>query len=104
MTLLTYITAMMTVTLICGGLITTLAYRAYRRTGVRTLRALAIGLGLVTIGGLIAGGAHQFTSLDLTLGIAIQSTFTALGFAVLAYSLYAENIRGRQPSDSTGLI
>ncbi|MFB6170068.1 MAG: hypothetical protein ABEJ06_02875 [Haloarculaceae archaeon] len=91
MTLLTYITVMMTVTLVCGALITTLAFRAYLRTGIPALRALAVGLGLVTVGGVIAGGAHQFTAIDVTLGIGIQSTFTALGFAVIAYSLYAED-------------
>lgn len=93
MALLTYITVMMTVTLVCGGLITGLSYRAYRRTGIRALRALTIGLGLVTLGGIIAGSAHQFTSMDIKLGISIQSTFTALGFAVIAYSLYMEDTR-----------
>lgn len=76
------------VTLAAGGFVTLLAWRAYTRTGSAGLRALAVGLGLVTVGGFIAGAVHQLTTLDIVAGIAIQSSFTALGFVVLAYSLY----------------
>lgn len=79
-----------TVTLVCGGFVTVLAYRAYRRTGSSALWALMTGFGLVTTGALLAGGVHQVLGVGLDVGIGIQSTFTALGFAVLAYSLYAE--------------
>lgn len=81
-----------TVTLVFGSAIVLLAYRAYARTGSRPLRALAAGLGLVTLGTLLGGSLHQLTPVGLLASIAVQSVFSATGFAVLAYSLYA----GRQ--------
>lgn len=80
-----------TVTLVCGGLVTWMAYRAYVRTGSAALRALTVGLVLVTIGALLAGALHQIVGVSLETGVAVQSTFTATGFAVLAYSLYAQS-------------
>lgn len=101
----TYVIATKVVTLLAGGFVTFLAYRAFARTGSPALRALAAGLGLVTFGALIAGAVHQLTALDIVAGIAIQSTFTALGFVVLAYSLYvttdADDDRGA-PNRSRG--
>jgi hypothetical protein len=49
------IIAMKTVTLILGGLITYLSYKAYRRTGAEPLRYLSVGFGIVTLGSLLAG-------------------------------------------------
>jgi|AntRauTorcE11898_2_1112593.scaffolds.fasta_scaffold60140_2 phage tail protein X len=85
----TYVIATNTVTLLCGGTVTLLAWRAYRRTASPALRALAAGLGLVTIGALLAGGLHQFLGVRFETSVGVQSTFTALGFVTLAYSLYA---------------
>lgn len=87
----TYIVLAEAVTLFVGGFVTFLAGRAYLRTGSPALRALAVGLGLVTVGGLLAGAVHQMTGVDLVGAIAIRSTFTAAGFLVLAYSLYARH-------------
>ncbi|WP_425607558.1 DUF7521 family protein [Natrinema zhouii] len=78
------------VTLLFGGAIVYLAHRAYARTGSTALRALAAGLGLVTLGTFAGGIAHQLLDVSLLNGIAVQSAFTALGFVILAYSLYAE--------------
>ena len=88
-TIETFVIAANTITLVCGGLVTALAARAYRRTGSRPLGALALGLALVTVGALIAGALHQFLGVDFRTGISVQSTFTAFGFAIMAYSLYA---------------
>lgn len=85
----TYVILVNVVTLLCGGLVTVLAWRAYRRTKATALAALSGGLGLVTIGAFLAGVLHQIAGFAFAISIAIQSTFTALGFAVLAYSLYA---------------
>lgn len=85
----TFVIATNTVTLVCGGLVTYLAARAYRRTGSPALGALALGLGFVTIGALVAGLLHQLVGLDFETGVSVQSAFTAVGFAILAYSLYA---------------
>lgn len=84
-----FVMAMNTVTLLCGGLITLFAVRAYRRTRARALGSLAVGLGFVTVGALVAGGLHQLAGIAFATGVGIQSAFTAVGFAVLAHSLYA---------------
>lgn len=86
----TLIVATKTITLVLGAVITTFAYRAYRRTGARPLRALAIGFAFVTVGG-VAGGAFDFLlSIGIRWGVLAQSALTAVGFGVITYSLYAE--------------
>lgn len=85
------VVASKTVTLVCGGLVTWMAYRASTRTGSAALRALAVGLFLVTTGALVAGALHQVVGVSFETGVAVQSAFTATGFAVLAYSLYAQS-------------
>ncbi len=79
-----------TAILLLGGSITFYALRAFRRTGDPSLRALGIGFGVVTVGALIGGVSHQIIRADLTVGIAIDSLLTAIGFAVIVYSLYVE--------------
>lgn len=79
-----------TVTLVCGAVLTTLVYRAYRRTGAPAMRALFVGIGFVTAGALLAGSLHQFVGVPVTTSTSIESLFTATGFAVLTYSLYTE--------------
>lgn len=83
-----YLTLTNTVTLVCGGLVTVFALRAYRRTASQALGALAIGFGLVTFGGLLAGVLHELFTVPIGDSIAVQSTFTALGFVVLTYAIY----------------
>lgn len=83
-----YLTLTNTITLLCGGLVTVFAVRAYHRTAARALGALAVGFGLVTFGSLLAGGLHTLTALPIEESIAVQSTFTALGFVVLTYAVY----------------
>lgn len=80
-----------TVSLVAGGLITTYAWRAYRRTRSPALYSLALGLGLVTLGALVAGGLHQFTGVHIDVSLAVQSAFSALGFVTLALSLYTSH-------------
>ena len=79
-----------TAILLLGGSITFYALRAFRRTGDPSLRALGIGFGVVTVGALIGGVSHQIIRADLAVGIAIDSLLTAIGFAVIVYSLYVE--------------
>lgn len=88
-----------TITLVAGALVTGIAWRAASRTGSTALRALAGGLGLVTIGALLGGTIHQIAGLDVQAAIAVHSVFTAVGFAALAGSLYL----GRSGSRSVTL-
>jgi hypothetical protein len=77
-------------TLVFGGLVTLMSFRAYRRTGSPALRALMVGIGLVTAGAILGGVLHQVLDLELETSVAVQSIFTAIGFGVLTYSLYAD--------------
>ena len=76
-------------TVLTGGAIAVLAYRAFRRTGSAALRAVAVGFGFV-VAGSIGGGVVHLLAGNVPLGVAIQSAFVAGGFAILLYSLYAE--------------
>lgn len=91
----TLIVAANTITLVAGALVTGMAWRAASRTGSTALRALAGGLGLVTIGALLGGTIHQVAGLDVQSAIAVHSVFTAVGFAALAGSLYLDRVRSR---------
>ncbi|WP_128476010.1 DUF7521 family protein [Halorussus pelagicus] len=83
------VVALKALTLALGGTITYFAFKAYRRTNAPALRAFAVGFGLVTAGTVLGGVVHQLTSLSIEGGIVIESVFTALGFGVLTYALYA---------------
>lgn len=79
-----------TAILLLGGSIAFFAYKAYRRTGDPSLRALVIGFSFVTIGALLGGIADQLLNIDLITGVIIDSLLTAIGFAVIVYSLFLE--------------
>ncbi len=73
-----------------GSALTYLSYSAFRRTNSRALRALAIGFGLLTLGALLGGVLHQFAGISLEVSVSVQSVFTAVGFAVMTYSLFVD--------------
>jgi len=77
-------------TLVFGALLTGLSWRAYRRTRAPALRALSVGIAIVTAGAVAGGVLHQFVEIPLAVAVGVQSVFTATGFAVLTYSLYAD--------------
>lgn len=87
-TMQTAIVALKTITLLLGGLITYLAFKAYRRTDSRSLLALTVGFGVVTVGSFLAGVADQVSAAGFRLGLLIESALVAVGFAVIVYSLY----------------
>lgn len=79
-----------TITLLCGVVLTTMTFRAYRRTGAKSMRALSCGIGLVTAGAVIAGSLDQLLGTGIKLSLIVESVFIAGGFLVMTYSLYAE--------------
>jgi hypothetical protein len=79
-----------TATLVFGSALTYLAYKAYRRTGSRSLRTLAFGIGLLIVGATLGGLLHQVFGFTLELSVSIQSIFTAVGFAVMTDSLFTD--------------
>ncbi|MFB6141531.1 MAG: hypothetical protein ABEJ26_13980 [Halosimplex sp.] len=89
-----------TATLSFGALLAGLSWRAYRRTADPALRALAVGIGLVTVGAILGGVLHKVLDIELAAAVSVQSVFTAAGFAVLTYSLYAGNGTERESSQT----
>jgi len=69
--------------------VTYYAYKAYSRTGSPGLRALALGFAFVAAGSLVGGGLH-FGGVDILLAVVSDSVLTAVGFALILYSLYAD--------------
>lgn len=84
------VVALKTLTLVLGGVITYLAFKAHRRTGSPALRSLAVGFGLVTLGALLAGAADQVLGLPTDAALVVESSLTAAGFGVIVYSLYVD--------------
>jgi len=88
----TLIIGLKTLTLVLGGLITYLAYRAYRRTRSRPLGALALGFATVTLGTFLAGVVDQLLGAGFLVGLLIESALIALGFLIIVYSLYTSRM------------
>jgi len=86
----TLVVVLKTVTLMLGGLISYFAFKAYRRTASPALRALSIGFAVVTLGAFLAGLADQAVGLDRSIVLVIESGLTAVGFAVITYSMYVD--------------
>lgn len=78
-------------TLVLGSVIAVVAQRAYRRTGNQSLRALAVGFGLLATGAVAAGLLHTVLALPLLESQTVQSLFTAAGLAVIVHSLLIDD-------------
>ncbi|MEF8778056.1 MAG: hypothetical protein V5A36_04000 [Natronomonas sp.] len=76
-----------TLILVVGGIVTYLAFSAYRRTYDRALGFLGVGFGLIVIGVLLAGVTFELLSVALGVGILVESLFVLLGLSIIAYSL-----------------
>ena len=76
-----------TLILITGGIITYFAFKAYRRTDSRSLGALALGFGLITMGTFLAGVIADILNESLAIGVVVESIMVLAGFLVIAYSL-----------------
>jgi len=77
-----------TVTVVLGGLITYFAARAALKTRSSALTYLTVGFATITAGSLFAGVADQLFDLSTDLALIFENALTAVGFAVIAYSLY----------------
>jgi len=83
-----------TLTLACGVILTSLTYRAYRRTRSTAMRVLSVGIGLVTAGAVLAGSLNQLAGVPIVVSTTVESLFTAAGFLVMTYSLYSDRLAG----------
>lgn len=88
--LATALIVVQTAILVLGGLITYFSFKAYRRTGESSLRALTVGFGIVTFGAIVAGVLDLILDLNLVVGVLVDSVLTLIGFAIITYSLYVE--------------
>lgn len=76
-----------TLILIVGGVVTYLAFSAYRRTYDRSLAFLAVGFASIVVGVLLAGLTFELLNVAFGVGILVESLFVLFGLAIIAYSL-----------------
>ena len=79
-----------TLTLALGAVITWQALKGFRETRSRSILALAVGFGFMTLGAVLGGAVHQVTGIGFRGGVLVQSLLSLGGFSVITYSLYAE--------------
>lgn len=77
-----------TVTLLLGGLITYLSARAAISARSPGLAYLAAGFAVITAGTLVAGVVDQLFGIRTGVALVVENAVSAVGFAVVAYSLY----------------
>jgi len=87
-TVTTFVIGFKILSLLFGGFITFLAFKAYRKTGARSLGALSVGFGIITTGTFFAGVVDQVFDAPFQTSQLIESALVALGFLVIVYSLY----------------
>ncbi len=76
-----------TLILVIGGVVTYLAFSAYRRTYDRSLAFLAVGFGLIVVGVALAGITFEILGVALGVGVLIESLFVLVGLSIIALSL-----------------
>lgn len=81
------------VVLAVGAVVAHLAYRAFRRTGSPALRSLAAAFGAITLGGVLGSGIDRLLGLGLEVGVFVNATLTAVGFALVAHAVYVAEER-----------
>lgn len=81
------IAAVKTLILVVGGIVTYLAFSAYRRTYDRSLGLLSVGFGFIITGVLLAGLTFELLSVPLGVGVLIESLFVLVGLSIIALSL-----------------
>jgi hypothetical protein len=89
-TVVSLIVAVKTAILVLGGLITYFSFKAYRNTGEGSLRALALGFGIITFGALLAGVLDAILGVSFAVGVLVDAVLTLVGFGVITYSLYSD--------------
>lgn len=81
------ITVVKTLILVTGGIVTYLAFSAYRRTYDRSLGFLSVGFALIVIGVLLAGITFEILNVALGVGVLVESLFVLLGLVIITLSL-----------------
>ncbi|EMA42805.1 DUF7521 family protein [Halococcus saccharolyticus] len=76
------------VALVLGGVVSVLAYRAYRRTRIAGLQYFSVGLLVITLGTVLVGVFHHFLGVPTTMGMLLESVIVCAGFGVMIVGLY----------------
>lgn len=75
------------VTAVVGLFVATLAYRGYRRNGSAKMRALAIGIGLLTAGVSVAVLFADLSGAGTGVILLVRGLVTVLGLCVVLYAI-----------------
>lgn len=76
------------IALVLGGIVSVLAYRAYKQTRISGLQYFAAGLAVITIGTVLVGAFHHLGGASITTGMLLETVIIAAGFAVMVVGLY----------------
>jgi hypothetical protein len=74
-------------TAIVGLFVATLAYRGYRRNGSPKMRALAIGIGLLTAGVYVAVILADASGAGSGVVLLVRGLVTVTGLSVVLYAI-----------------
>ena len=75
------------VTALVGLFVAALAYRGYRRSGSAKMRALAIGIGLLTTGVFIVVLLTDITGAGNGVVLLVRGLVTVIGLCVVLYAI-----------------
>jgi hypothetical protein len=75
------------VTAVVGLLVALLAYRGYRRNDARKMRALAVGIALLTAGVFVAATTAEYAGGGAGTVLLARGTVTVTGLCALLYAL-----------------
>lgn len=75
-------------TLVLGGVVSLMAFRAYNRTRIAGLQFFAIGLAVITLGTGLVGVFHHVGGASTVVGMTLESLIVSAGFVVMIYGLY----------------
>jgi hypothetical protein len=75
------------VTALVGLFVATLAYRGYRRNGSGKMRALAVGVGLLTAGVFVAVLLADAAGAGNGVVLLVRGSVTVFGLCVVLYAI-----------------
>ena len=75
------------VTAVVGLFVATLAYRGYRRNGSTKMRALAVGIALLTAGVYVAVILADMIGVESSIVLLVRGLVTVIGLCVVLYAI-----------------
>ena len=70
-----------------GSWVVIMAWKGYKRTNVRPMGFLAMGIALITLGAFVEGILLQFLGWAPNEAHALESSLNVLGFLTILYSV-----------------